>query len=84
MDFNIIIMKTLIVIPLLSVFTLFPISPKDSTYVYICKGPYSKAYHLTKVCEGLKNCSTVIDSLTINKVEGLERRLCGYEREKSR
>ena len=49
------------------------------TDVYICKGPQSKRYHLTKSCQGLKNCSTEIYKVSLSEAKKLERTLCGFE-----
>lgn len=47
--------------------------------VYICKGPQSHAYHKTKLCQGLKRCST--DIKAISKTEAtnsLNRDPCSF------
>ena len=52
---------------------------KDVDSVYICKGPYSKRYHLDKKCTGLRNCSTDIYRVTLDEAKKMNRTLCGYE-----
>jgi len=51
-------------------------APKD---VYICKGKYSKKYHLVKKCRGLSNCSTKIEEVQLSEAKTLRRTLCGWE-----
>ena len=48
-------------------------------YVYICKGPYSKKYHLKTSCHGLNNCSTETYKVTLTDAKKLNRTLCGFE-----
>jgi hypothetical protein len=47
-----------------------------TTTVYICKGPYSKKYHITKDCSGLSNCSTDIYKVSLKDAEELGRTRC--------
>lgn len=49
------------------------------TTVYICKGPNSKRYHLSKDCRGLKRCSTRIAEVSLDEAKSKKRSLCGYE-----
>lgn len=51
--------------------------------VYLCMGPMSKVYHATPECKGLKNCSTEIQGITLEKAQKLKRRPCKicYKRE---
>ena len=46
--------------------------------VYICTGPYAKAYHLDSNCEGLDNCSGDIEKISIVKAENMGRRPCRH------
>jgi len=46
--------------------------------VYICTGPSSKAYHKTKNCKGLRNCSKEIISVTLDEAKNMNRKPCGY------
>ena len=51
----------------------------SETYVYICKGSNSYAYHYSPNCRGLRRCSTDLEKLTIKEAVGKGRKLCGYE-----
>lgn len=51
----------------------------SETYVYICKGPNSTAYHYSPHCGGLRQCSTDLEKLTIKEAVEKGRKLCGYE-----
>lgn len=44
--------------------------------VYICNGPKSIAYHSTRNCNGLNNCSTTIREITISEANKIGRRAC--------
>lgn len=46
--------------------------------VYICTGPYSTAYHKTRHCTGLNNCSMEIKKIQKNKAISMGRHKCGY------
>ena len=46
--------------------------------VYLCNGPYSKAYHRTSHCKGLKYCTTDIESTDIGTAKEKNRRACRY------
>ena len=46
--------------------------------VYICTGPYSRAYHKTSNCIGLDNCSRDIKELTENEAIDLGRHKCRF------
>lgn len=48
-------------------------------WVYVCKGPYSKKYHLVEDCRGLNNCSTPIEKVSLQKAKDMGRTLCGWE-----
>ena len=51
----------------------------DTMCVWICKGPYSKAYHSSPDCEGLKKCSTDIFEVSLKEAKDeLNRRPCRY------
>ena len=50
-----------------------------SSYVYICKGPNSAAYHYNPHCRGLRQCSTDVEKLTVKEAVEKGRKLCGYE-----
>ena len=51
---------------------------QQSRTVYICSGPQSKCYHVTPDCKGLRNCSTDISEVTLEKAQEMGRRPCGY------
>lgn len=51
----------------------------SETYVYICKGPNSTAYHYSPHCRGLRRCSTDLEKLTVKEAVEKGRKLCGYE-----
>jgi hypothetical protein len=45
--------------------------------VYVCKGPSSKKYHITRDCSGLRNCSTNIYKVSLKEAtEDLNRTRC--------
>ena len=46
---------------------------------YICKGRFSKRYHLNKNCMGLSNCSTEIYEVSMEEINKRGRTLCGFE-----
>mgnify|MGYP006093532273 CR=1 FL=1 len=46
---------------------------------YICKGKFSKRYHLNKNCMGLSNCSTEIYEVSMQEINKRGRTLCGFE-----
>ena len=54
-------------------------APGGAREVYICKGKYSKKYHLTAGCRGLSNCSTQVHKVTFEEARKLGRTLCGWE-----
>lgn len=51
----------------------------SETYVYICKGHNSTAYHYNPHCRGLRQCSTDVEKLTVKEAVEKGRKLCGYE-----
>ena len=51
-------------------------SKSDS--VYICTGPYAKAYHNDSECRGILACKADIETVSINKAEDMERTPCSY------
>lgn len=51
----------------------------SETYVYICKGPNSTAYHYSPHCRGLTQCSTDLEKLTVKEAVEKGRKLCDYE-----
>ena len=52
---------------------------KQTEYVYLCEGPYSKVYHKASDCHGLSNCSTKIYKVTLEEAVKLGRRPCKIE-----
>lgn len=70
-------MKTLITAFALATITFCACNSNDGK-VYICTGPYSKAYHKTKNCQGLSNCSREIKSVTEEAARDMGRHKCGY------
>lgn len=71
------------IIPLFIVLLISIISCSSNevgeTYVYICKGPNSRAYHYNPHCRGLKQCTTELEKLTLREAKEIGRKLCGYE-----
>jgi hypothetical protein len=53
--------------------------PIDFSYVYICKGKYSKKYHYSKTCRGLSNCSTKVEEAELNEAKRIGRTIYGWE-----
>ena len=53
-------------------------TPADAgqTYVYICTGPKSVAYHKVSSCKGLNNCSTSVKKVTLTDAKKMGRRPC--------
>lgn len=48
-------------------------------FVYICKGPSSKAYHINKDCKGLSKCSTpVYEVRSTYAIDTLKRTKCHF------
>ena len=52
---------------------------RNTDYVYICEGPYSKVYHKSNDCKGLSNCSTKIYKVTLEEAVKMGRRPCKIE-----
>jgi hypothetical protein len=52
---------------------------KQTEYVYLCEGPYSKVYHKASDCRGLSNCSTKIYKVTLEEAVKMGRRPCKIE-----
>ncbi len=70
-------MKTLKIFSLVFlIFISFNFSESD---VYICKGKYSKKYHLVKNCRGLSNCKSTIKKVSFQDAKDIGRTLCGWE-----
>lgn len=44
--------------------------------VYICTGGYSKRYHSTRSCKGLRNCGGTIKAISIEEAERMGRTPC--------
>jgi uncharacterized protein YceK len=44
--------------------------------VYICTGGYSKRYHATRSCKGLRNCGGTIKAISIEDAEEMGRTPC--------
>lgn len=44
--------------------------------VYICTGSYSKRYHATRSCKGLRNCGGIIKAISIEDAEEMGRTPC--------
>jgi uncharacterized protein YceK len=44
--------------------------------VYICTGGYSKRYHSTRSCKGLRNCGGTIKAISIEEAEEMGRTPC--------
>lgn len=45
--------------------------------VYLCNGPQSKVYHKTNNCQGLRRCTTDIESTDITTAKERHIRECG-------
>jgi len=54
---------------------------KSDELVYICTGRLSKAYHITKDCRGLKNCSSDLEKVKKIEADEMNRHLCGFCRD---
>jgi hypothetical protein len=52
---------------------------RQTEYVYLCEGPYSKVYHKASDCRGLSNCSTKIYKVTLEEAVKTGRRPCKIE-----
>ena len=53
--------------------------PRPSPEVYICNGPSSRKYHYNDDCNGLRNCSTDLERISVADAKNMERGLCGFE-----
>lgn len=51
---------------------------EDGTGIYICTGPQSECYHRRRYCRGLKNCSSEVVEVTLDKARRIGRRPCGH------
>lgn len=49
-----------------------------SNSVYICTGPYAKAYHNTDECRGILSCKAEIKLITLDEAQKMGRTPCGY------
>jgi hypothetical protein len=63
-------MKNLFLLVIISLFSF------ESNTVYVCDGPKSVAYHSTRNCNGLNNCSTSIREITLSEANKIGRRAC--------
>ncbi len=63
-------MKNLFLLAIISLFSF------KSNNVYVCDGPKSIAYHSTRNCNGLNNCSTSIREITLSEANKIGRRAC--------
>lgn len=50
----------------------------SNNHVYICTGPYSKAYHKTSDCMGLSRCSGDIEGITEDEAIDEGRHKCRF------
>ena len=66
-------MRKLLLIVIIGLF-----SCHDNNSVYLCNGPYSKVYHKTAHCQGLKSCSTDIEAVDMATAKTRHRRACRY------
>jgi hypothetical protein len=72
------IMNALTKITILPIFIFFASCSSDS--VYVCKSPDAYAYHHDEDCEGLRNCSYEVISVSKDEaISSYNRDLCGYE-----
>ncbi|MEO7482112.1 MAG: hypothetical protein ABIT81_00015, partial [Ferruginibacter sp.] len=46
--------------------------------VYLCNGPYSIVYHKTNHCQGLRRCTTDIETTDVATAKTNHRRACKY------
>lgn len=51
---------------------------KKNPKVFICTGPYAKAYHLKLTCEALTNCGGDIKQVKMKEAVKQGRHLCKY------
>lgn len=49
---------------------------QNPTYVYICTGSSSVAYHSHPNCKGLRNCKASVKKVTMAEAERMNRRPC--------
>ena len=54
----------------------FLLSCKNADHVYLCNGPQSKVYHKTIDCQGLRKCSTDVESTDLATAKNKQRRAC--------
>ena len=73
------ISKIIIVLTVMLVGAMAYSSNMTTTYVYVCNGPSSKAYHYSPNCKGLQKCSKQIVKITLDEAKKKGRKLCGYE-----
>jgi hypothetical protein len=67
----------LLLLPLLSGGSVSGVAvTQQETKVIICTGEYSKVYHKTGRCKGLKNCKAEIKTVTLEQAQKLNRRPC--------
>ena len=57
-------------------FVLFCLLVSCSDTVYICTGSYSRRYHKTEYCKGLKKCGGVTVGITKDEARSLNRTPC--------
>ncbi len=71
-------MNALTKITILSISLFFSSCSSDS--VYICDSPDAYVYHYDSDCEGLRNCSHDIESVSKEEaISSYNRSSCGYE-----
>ena len=47
-----------------------------SDSVYICRGFYSRRYHKTESCKGLRSCGGIIEKVSKEKADSMFRTPC--------
>ena len=58
------------------IFVTLSILVSCSDTVYICSGRYSKRYHKTASCEGLRNCGGKIEKVSKEAIDSTFRTPC--------
>lgn len=71
-------MNALTIVTILSLYLI--LASCSSNSVYICNSPDAYAYHHHNDCEGLRNCSHDIESVSKEEaISSYNRSSCGYE-----
>lgn len=66
--------KTLLILFMISMISC----NQNGEKVIVCTGKYSKRYHSSVLCKGIKNCKGSIKMITLNKAIESGKTACGY------